>query len=48
MGLKMPDTNAEIVKVLSDAGYIPPDKVETFIEMARFRNRVVHIYNHLD
>lgn len=48
LGLKMPDTNAEIIKILSEAGYIPRDKVETFIEMSKFRNRIVHLYNHID
>ena len=26
LGLKMPNTNAEIIKILSDAGYIPEEK----------------------
>jgi len=48
LGLKMPNTNAEIIKILSDAGYIPDEKVETYIEMSKFRNRIVHLYNHVD
>ncbi len=47
-GLKMPDTNAEIIKILSDAGYIPEEKIETYTDMSKFRNRIVHLYNHID
>jgi len=48
LGLKMPNTNAEIIKILTEAGYIPKDKVETYIKMSQFRNRIVHLYNHID
>lgn len=48
LGLKMPNTNAEIIKILSDAGYIPKDKTEIYIDMSKFRNRIVHLYNHID
>lgn len=48
LGLKMPNTNAEIIKILSDAGYIPEEKVETYTDMSKFRNRIVHLYNHID
>ncbi|MGQ3683461.1 MAG: type VII toxin-antitoxin system HepT family RNase toxin [Candidatus Loosdrechtia sp.] len=48
LGLKMPNTNAEIIKILSDAGYIPKEKVEVYTNMSKFRNRIVHLYNHID
>ena len=44
----MPNTNAEIIKILSDAGYIPKEKTEAYINMSKFRNRIVHPYNHID
>jgi len=48
LGLKMPNTNTEIIKILSDAGYIPHEKIETYIDMSKFRNRIVHLYNQID
>lgn len=48
LGLKTPNTNAEIIEILTEAGYIPEDKAETFIKMSQFRNRIVHLYNHID
>lgn len=47
-GLKMPNTNADIIKILSDAGYIPEEKIESYTDMSKFRNRIVHLYNHID
>ena len=48
LGLKMPNTNTEFIKILSDAGYIPHEKIETYIDMSKFRNRIVHLYNQID
>jgi len=48
LGLRTPNTNAEIIEILSENGYIPKDRAETFIRMCQFRNRVVHLYNHID
>lgn len=48
LGLKTPNTNTEIIKILSEAGYIAKDKAETYIKMSKFRNRIVHLYNHID
>jgi len=48
LGLKMPNTNAEIIKILTEAGHIPEDKALAFIDMSKFRNRIVHLYNHID
>ena len=48
LGLKMPNTTAEIIKILSNAGYIPEEKIEAYTEMSKFRNRIVYLYNHID
>lgn len=48
LGLKTPNTNAEIIEILSKAGYIAKNKAETYIKMSQFRNRIVHLYNHID
>ena len=48
LGLRTPNTNAEIIEILSEGGYIPHDKTETYIKMSQFRNRIVHLYNHID
>ncbi|NWF99260.1 MAG: DUF86 domain-containing protein [Nitrospirae bacterium] len=48
VGLKTPNTNVEIIEILSDAKYIPKDKAEKYKKMSQFRNRIVHLYNHID
>lgn len=48
LGLKTPNTNTEIIKILGEAGHIAKDSVETYIKMSKFRNRIVHLYNHID
>lgn len=48
LGLKTPNTNAEIIEILSNAGHISKDKIETYIKMSQFRNRIVHLYNQID
>jgi uncharacterized protein YutE (UPF0331/DUF86 family) len=48
LGLRTPNTNAEIIEILSEGGYIPRDKRETYIKISQFRNRIVHLYNHID
>lgn len=48
LGLKTPNTNAEIIEILSGAGYIPEEKTEAYTNMSKFRNRIVHLYNHID
>ena len=48
LGLKTPNTNVEIVKILRDAGLISEDRSETHIKMCQFRNRIIHVYNHID
>ncbi|MBI5191594.1 MAG: DUF86 domain-containing protein [Nitrospirae bacterium] len=48
LGLGSPGSNAEIITTLCDAGYIGKDKAGTYVRMAQFRNRVVHLYDHID
>lgn len=48
LGLRTPDTNAEIIEILSEAGHISKDKVTSYIKMIQFRNRLVHLYNNID
>jgi uncharacterized protein YutE (UPF0331/DUF86 family) len=47
-GLKTPNTNAEIVEILTESGNIPENKKESYIKMSQFRNRIVHLYNRID
>lgn len=48
LGLRTPNTNAEIIEILGERGCISKDKAETYIKMSQFRNRIVHLYNHID
>jgi uncharacterized protein YutE (UPF0331/DUF86 family) len=48
LGLKTPNTNAEVIEVLTERGYMPENRAETYIKMIQFRNRVVHLYNDVD
>ncbi len=48
LGLRTPNTNAEIIEILGEAGYISTEKTKVYIEMSQFRNRIVHLYNHID
>lgn len=48
LGLRTPNTNAEIIEVLSEAGCISKEESKTFIKMSQFRNRIVHLYNKID
>jgi len=48
LGLRTPSTNEEIIEILSDVGHIPKEKRETYIKISQFRNRIVHLYNHID
>lgn len=48
LGLRTPNTNAEIIKILGETGYIAKEKVATYTKMSQFRNRIVHLYNNID
>jgi len=36
------------IQALKDNKLIPEDKSEAYIKMSQFRNRIVHLYNHID
>jgi uncharacterized protein YutE (UPF0331/DUF86 family) len=48
IGLRTPNTNAEIIEILSEGGFLPKDKREKYIKISQFRNRIVHLDNHID
>jgi len=45
---KIPEDYAECFHLLGDAGRIDPQLAERLAEMARFRNRLVHLYAEID
>ncbi|WP_258360845.1 type VII toxin-antitoxin system HepT family RNase toxin [Moorella sulfitireducens] len=45
---RIPEDYADTFRVLGEAGIFPPEFVGTLISMARFRNRLVHIYWDVD
>ena len=46
--LDAPGTFAEVFQVLGNAGWLPTDLAETFGDIARFRNLLVHGYAEID
>jgi len=48
MSLEIPKTNADSFRVLCRENILSPHKEETYTAMARFRNRVVHMYDQVD
>jgi len=48
LGLKTPDSSAEVIAILSANGFIAREDEERYISMVQFRNRVVHLYNSID
>jgi len=46
--LRAPETSAEVFTVLVETGFLPADKESDFRNMAKFRNRVVHLYHDID
>ena len=46
--LGVPESNAESFKILAQNGIISEDKLTIFTAMARFRNKVVHLYDEID
>lgn len=48
LGLKTPDSSAEVVEILARNGFIDSKDEERYISMVQFRNRVVHVYNSID
>jgi len=45
---EVPKTNADTFRILADNDFIPEEKLDTYISMARFRNKVVHLYDEID
>ncbi len=45
---EVPKTNADAFRILCREKILKPDMQDTLIAMAKFRNRVVHIYDHVD
>lgn len=48
LGLKTPDSSAEVIEILARNGFIGSHDEERYISMVQFRNRVVHLYNSID
>jgi uncharacterized protein YutE (UPF0331/DUF86 family) len=46
--LPTPQHSADIIINLRDAGMIDPAAADSYVRMAAFRNRVVHLYNRID
>ena len=45
---RTPGTSAEAFMLLEQNGYFTTDELNTFNKMAKFRNRVVHLYHAVD
>ena len=46
--LRTPEDYADTFKVMGEVGAFPKEFIEKLIEMAKFRNRLVHIYWEVD
>jgi uncharacterized protein YutE (UPF0331/DUF86 family) len=46
--LGVPRSYAETIEILVSEGVLPKEHRERFLTMVRFRNRVVHLYDHVD
>lgn len=46
--LRLPEDYADVFRVLSEAGVLPQEFLPTLTQMARFRNRLVHLYWDVD
>lgn len=47
-GYRAPENYSETFKVIGEAGAFSQDQLNTFIKMAKFRNRLVHLYWEID
>ena len=45
---RAPDNYVDAFRVLGEQGILPSNDLSTFYQMARFRNRVVHLYLEVD
>jgi len=46
--LRVPNDYADTFRVMGEAGFLDKEFVEQLVEMAKFRNRLVHIYWEVD
>jgi uncharacterized protein YutE (UPF0331/DUF86 family) len=46
--LRIPATNVESFEIVSETGLLPADALPVYRSMARFRNRIVHMYDEVD
>lgn len=44
----IPGTSAEAVKILINQGILDQDQENALIQMVKFRNRIVHLYQEID
>ena len=44
----IPDSAAECIRLVFVSGHVSSDKVDTYIAMTKFRNRIVHLYHDVD
>ncbi|MGB9663282.1 MAG: type VII toxin-antitoxin system HepT family RNase toxin [Moorellaceae bacterium] len=47
-GWGLPKTYVETIELVARHGLIPPELIDTYKAMARFRNRVVHLYDEVN
>lgn len=47
-GFRTPEDNKDVFVVLSEKGIIPPESLSDLINMAKFRNLIVHDYARID
>lgn len=47
-GFRYAKDNQDVFCILADEGVVPADLLETLLEMARFRNLIVHDYAEID
>lgn len=45
---RVPESYADAFSVLAEQGIVPQEKVPVLRQMAKFRNRVVHLYHQVD
>ena len=48
LALGVPATSQEAIELLRDAGIFPATFAHTLVQMARFRNLLVHVYAHVE
>lgn len=47
-GWRYPEDNQDVFRVLAEEEIVPPDLLEALLDMARFRNLIVHDYARID